>query len=248
MRNKPSIPGFTGKRLTPGEKARIEAYDAAQASKPQPPKIAPDLDFETDDEGALFAEAVGRATGSQDGSFGIHVLQLAGAVLTEGRVTAEGINLAGAAMVGMKPRDEVEGMLLAQMVACHDVAMRRLAVVHVDGQTVGGADTNINQAVKLMRTFAVQVEALSRYRKGGQQKVTVEHVHVYPGGQAVVGTINQPGAARGVGDAGRNQGSTGYHGQEAGPAVPIRLADGQEMWCEMQADGAALYATGHAER
>jgi hypothetical protein len=38
---------------------------------------------------------------------------------------------------------------------------------------------------KLARTFTTQMEALKRYRTGGQQKVTVEHVTVNAGGQAV---------------------------------------------------------------
>ncbi len=38
---------------------------------------------------------------------------------------------------------------------------------------------------KLARTFSAQVEALKRYRTGGEQKVTVEHVTVNEGGQAV---------------------------------------------------------------
>jgi hypothetical protein len=37
------------------------------------------------------------------------------------------------------------------------------------------------------------LDALNRYRGKGQQKVTVEHVHVHAGGQAVVGTIQTPG-------------------------------------------------------
>ena len=37
------------------------------------------------------------------------------------------------------------------------------------------------------------MEALKRYRTDGQQKVTVEHVHVHAGGQAVVGTVNTRG-------------------------------------------------------
>jgi hypothetical protein len=36
----------------------------------------------------------------------------------------------------------------------------------------------------------MQVEALQRYRGKGQQKVTVEHVHVNAGGQAIVGAVN----------------------------------------------------------
>ena len=38
---------------------------------------------------------------------------------------------------------------------------------------------------------ATQVEALAKLRRGGTQKVRVEHVHVYPGGQAIVGNVNQ---------------------------------------------------------
>ena len=37
------------------------------------------------------------------------------------------------------------------------------------------------------------LEALNRHRGKGQQKVTVEHVHVHSGGQAVVGVVGTPG-------------------------------------------------------
>jgi hypothetical protein len=33
------------------------------------------------------------------------------------------------------------------------------------------------------------LDALNRHRGKGQQKVTVEHVHVHSGGQAIVGTV-----------------------------------------------------------
>ena len=48
-------------------------------------------------------------------------------------------------------------------------------------------------ANKLSRTYAVLLDALNRYRgKEGQQKVTVEHVDVHAGGQAVVGMVESP--------------------------------------------------------
>ena len=37
------------------------------------------------------------------------------------------------------------------------------------------------------------LEGLNRHRGKGQQKVTVEHVHVHAGGQAVVGMVERPG-------------------------------------------------------
>ena len=46
---------------------------------------------------------------------------------------------------------------------------------------------------KLSRTYATLLEALNRHRGKGQQKVTVEHVHVHQGGQAIVGNVQSPG-------------------------------------------------------
>jgi hypothetical protein len=44
-------------------------------------------------------------------------------------------------------------------------------------------------ANKLSRTHATLLEALNRHRGKGQQKVTVEHVHVHQGGQAIIGNV-----------------------------------------------------------
>jgi hypothetical protein len=58
-------------------------------------------------------------------------------------------------------------------------------------------DSAQNALNKLARTFAAQVEALKRYRSGGEQKMTVQQVHVAEDGQAIVGNVNAP--AEGVG-------------------------------------------------
>jgi hypothetical protein len=55
-------------------------------------------------------------------------------------------------------------------------------------QTFEGRRENLNQADKLSRTYSVLLETLNR-----QQKVTVEHVHVHAGGQAVVGLVEGGG-------------------------------------------------------
>jgi len=60
-------------------------------------------------------------------------------------------------------------------------------------QTFEGRRENLSQANKLARTYATLLEALNRHRGKGQQRVTVEHVHVHAGGQAVVGTVETPG-------------------------------------------------------
>jgi hypothetical protein len=59
----------------------------------------------------------------------------------------------------------------------------------LDGQTFEGRDQNLKHAAKLLLIYARQIEALNKHRGKGQQKVTVEHVHVEAGGQAMVGHI-----------------------------------------------------------
>lgn len=93
---------------------------------------------------------------------------------------------------GVQPRDELEAMLSVQMGAIHQATMmmaRRLN--HVE--TIPQQDAAERALNKLARTYASQMEALKRYRTGGQQKVTVEHVTVNEGGQAIVGTVQTGG-------------------------------------------------------
>lgn len=95
----------------------------------------------------------------------------------------------------IEPRDELEAMLATQMGAIHAATMmmvRRLNNV----DTIPQQDSAERALNKLARTFAVQMETLKRYRTGGQQKVTVEHVTVNAGGQAIVGAVETGGGVR----------------------------------------------------
>ncbi len=94
----------------------------------------------------------------------------------------------------LEPRDTLEAMLTTQMVAVHYATMtfaRRLN--HVEN--IPQQDSASNALNKLTRTFAAQVEALNRYRGKGQQQVTVTHMHVHDGGQAIVAGNVQGGGA-----------------------------------------------------
>jgi hypothetical protein len=62
-------------------------------------------------------------------------------------------------------------------------------------QTFEGRRENLNQANKLARTFAALTEALDRHRGKGQQRITVEHVNVHAGGQAIVGAVTPGGGS-----------------------------------------------------
>ena len=98
-----------------------------------------------------------------------------------------------AALIGIGPKDELEGMMAAQLIAAHNAAMECYRRAMIGEQTFEGRRENLTQANKLSRTYATLLEALNRHRGKGQQKVTVEHVHVHAGGQAVVGMVGTPG-------------------------------------------------------
>lgn len=119
------------------------------------------------------------------------------ATVLDGKTEAEAqqdVNSALAVLDGAKPENEVEAMLVAQMVVTNDAAMRCLAQVGrgmlPQSETFGGL------AVKLLRTYTAQVEALAKLRRKGEQTVTV--THVYPGGQAVVGDVHHHSREGGV--------------------------------------------------
>lgn len=97
-----------------------------------------------------------------------------------------------AVLSGIAPSDELEAMLAAQMAITHDLAMD-MAGRAKRSEYVQTLQDCGNLSVKLLRTFTLQVEALAKLRRGGVQKVTVEHVHVHAGGQAIVGAVSTGG-------------------------------------------------------
>lgn len=87
------------------------------------------------------------------------------------------------------PRDGFERLLVIQMLGAHKLAMEcfKSTQLQKDPQV---ANMKLNQANKLLRTYAAQLEALNKHRGKGQQKMTVEHVHVNKGGKAIIGPIS----------------------------------------------------------
>ena len=97
-----------------------------------------------------------------------------------------------------KAADEIEGMIAAQAMAAHHASMEcsRRAMLHE--QPFEAAQGLRKAAANASRTFVELLSALDRKRgTGGQQKVTVEHVHVHSGGQAVVGNFAVPATGGG---------------------------------------------------
>jgi hypothetical protein len=89
------------------------------------------------------------------------------------------------------PNGALESLLAVQMMGVHNAALTFLRNATSDGQDLEARDANVVRAFRLMRLFNEQLEAMQKLKgKAGQQKVTVEHVHVNEGGKAIVGAVS----------------------------------------------------------
>jgi hypothetical protein len=107
------------------------------------------------------------------------------------REDADHFSKALVAIEEMAPKNVTEAMLAVQMIATNDAALMFLRRATTEGQSLAGAESSALSATRLMRLHLDQIEAMQKLKgKTGHQKVVVEHVHVYQGGQAIVGAVN----------------------------------------------------------
>jgi hypothetical protein len=140
-----------------------------------------------------------------------------------------------AAIAGIEPRDEIEGMLVAQLIASHNAAMECYRHAMLRNQTFDGRHENLKQATKLSRTYAALTEALDRHRGKGQQRITVEHVHVHAGAQAIVGAVT----SRGGGDQQSGEPTNAIREVTHEPGTPMRSPDPERELIIMPVAGGA---------
>jgi hypothetical protein len=188
---------------TPQQRAVIERYLKRRDSRPGAPRLSvkskPNQPIEISQLSLADIAGLELAFGTTEAAVANILLNSLINAACDGTPisppTEQDINGVLAAVHGIGANDEIEAMLAVQMVATHFAATRALRRLK-GSDTVPQQDSNGNLAVKLLRTFAAQTEALQRYRGKGQQKVTVEHVHVHTGGQAIVGSVSQSGGGR----------------------------------------------------
>jgi hypothetical protein len=97
----------------------------------------------------------------------------------------------GAAMAATKPQDEIEGAISSQMISSHNAALQCFSLAMNHPLTHEQKNMYLSTASKLTKSYASLVEALCKYRNKGisEQRVTVQHIHVNNGSQAIVGNV-----------------------------------------------------------
>ena len=97
---------------------------------------------------------------------------------------------AAVALAAFKPRDEIEGMLVAQAVAMHYGAMECFRRAMLQDQPTDIAARMRKDGANLARGMTDMLDALDRKRGKAPQVVRVERVVVQEGGQAIVGNVS----------------------------------------------------------
>jgi hypothetical protein len=98
----------------------------------------------------------------------------------------------------------LEKILAHQLAVAHEASLRlmdRALSYEAGGRSMREGDSIeacrlANSAARLMSCFQDGIAALQRLRTGGTQTVTVQHVNVASGGQAVVGNVQTQGPRR----------------------------------------------------
>jgi hypothetical protein len=148
-----------------------------------------DLTFYLDGgaESSRFIEAFG----SQDPDFVYELLRQVANTTPNSRFSdPQAIKFMMSIIRGLKPRDQTEALVGAQMAAVHSATMtaaNRLA----HAETLAEMDSAERAVNKLGRTFAALVDALKRYRNDGKKNVLVQHISIAEGGQEIVGNLTQ---------------------------------------------------------
>ena len=107
---------------------------------------------------------------------------------SDGTIPPQEVDAFFAVLDGAKPENEIQAMLVIQMATNHALVMRSARAL-ARCTEIPQQDSNALTLSRLQRNFTLQAETLAKLQRGGKQKVVVEHVHVYPGGQAIVGNV-----------------------------------------------------------
>ena len=141
--------------------------------------------------------------GVKDSQLAQHIVRTGVHAIKSFDPNKEHINIILQSLHDMKPKDSVEASLITQAITLHSQGMTYLwradqAELFEQMQHYG------NLATKFLRLHNETIEALSRYRRGGEQRVVIQHQQVNLSGQAqaVVGQFH----AQGEGVMHKNQG------------------------------------------
>lgn len=140
-------------------------------------------------------KALKRATGTSNLATGEWILRKIAYGMTAEKHDTR-LNDVSALLPALHPKDESEALLLGQFLALQDSGMKCLRLANLPEQGFYHQERLLNLANKLLNTANQTMQTVLKYRSGGQQ--TVQVVHVYNEGQAIVTQNLSPAAREGA--------------------------------------------------
>ena len=222
---KPALPPVSQLEPTEAEQTEIRAFAKRKKARRQAPRFAVHrqennqvqvmpTDVHADVSSARVMNAFGTTNADLATCLVRQILAATHLQSSGAPINADTLNAALAAVTGIGPQDDAEAMLATQMVAVHWVTMALLRKAN-DRVLLNDAG---NLAVKLLRTYPAQLDALKRYRSAGEQRVVVQHQHVTVTAEQAAVQVNG-GADPALGGRGAaSKTEERAHGQQLGHA------------------------------
>ena len=144
------------------------------------------IQISKEEEKQMFKEL----SGSQHQDLCASIIQSAQEAFPKSTSKGLALSISTQAMQEMAPQDLIEGMLCSQIISLNAQGMRYLARAESDGNLLCHTEAAVNMAIKLLRLKNETIEALTRYRRKGEQKVVVQHINVTDDARAIIGDLN----------------------------------------------------------
>lgn len=103
-----------------------------------------------------------------------------------GKNAARKANIAVQSLADSTPHDAIEARLCMQETTLYSQGMEYLSRADKTDNILH-AEFYMKNAIKLLRLHNETIETHSKYHRGGEQRVVVQHVQVNDGGKAIVG-------------------------------------------------------------
>jgi hypothetical protein len=96
-----------------------------------------------------------------------------------------GVDAANAIEAG----NSLEKMLAHQLAAAHKATMEMIGSLVPHSRDAAIQNRRLNAAVRCMTAYQQGLLTLGKLRMGGHQRISVQHIQVSDGGQAIVGDV-----------------------------------------------------------
>lgn len=124
-------------------------------------------------------------TGTQDNDIAREIFDQAALAMPKDKSHGYKISTIMQSLADSMPKDATEAKLCLQSTVLYSQGMTNLCRSE-NCKRIDHSEFYMKNAIKLLKLHNETIEALNKYRRGGEQKVIVQHVNVTEGGQAVV--------------------------------------------------------------